>query len=50
MELTRIHRDFKGDAFFPDINWNEWTLTDETQKKTDDDLPFSFLTYERITL
>ena len=24
--ITRVLKDFEGDAFFPDINWNNWQL------------------------
>ena len=24
--ITRVLKDFKGDAFFPDINWNNWQV------------------------
>ena len=24
--ITRVLRDFEGDAFFPDINWNNWQV------------------------
>jgi dihydrofolate reductase len=26
MELTRIHRNYEGDVYFPEINWKEWSL------------------------
>jgi len=29
--LTRIHRSFDADTFFPDINWNEWKKMSEEQ-------------------
>ena len=24
--ITRVLKDFEGDAFFPDINWNNWQI------------------------
>ena len=24
--ITRVLKDFEGDAFFPDINWNDWQI------------------------
>ena len=24
--ITRVMKDFEGDAFFPDINWNNWQI------------------------
>jgi len=50
MELTKVHRNFQGDTFFPEVNWDEWNLTSSEEKmKTKKGLEYSFLTYERIT-
>jgi len=46
MKLTRIHKDFKGDTFFPKINWENWELINK-EEKFDKEIPFSFLTYQR---
>jgi len=27
MELTKIYKNFEGNAFFPEINWEEWNVT-----------------------
>ncbi len=43
LELTRIHRFVNGDAYFPQIDWNEW---EEVYK--DDHNDYSFHAYERI--
>jgi dihydrofolate reductase len=40
--ITHIHREIRGDAFFPEIDENKWKLVDE-QNFND----FSFLEYER---
>jgi dihydrofolate reductase len=29
LAITRILKDFEGDAFFPDINWNLWQIEKE---------------------
>ena len=42
MEITHIHKDYQGDAFFPEIKEEFWK---ETNRK--DNKGFSFVTYER---
>ena len=42
MEITRIHRHFEGDAFFPEVNWDEWQKKGEEPREG-----YSFLTYVR---
>lgn len=42
MEITRINRDYQGDAFFPKYNEKDWIL----RNREDRDF-FSFLSYER---
>jgi dihydrofolate reductase len=47
--LTLIHQTFSGNAFFPDIDWEDWR---ETARKTVDDdtqcgFKYSFLNYVR---
>jgi len=49
MEITKVHANYNGDAFFPEINWKEWKLVNEEKKINDKGLEFSFLTYDRIT-
>ena len=44
MELTKIHREFEGDTYFPEINWNEWEKIMEMDRFS---LGFSFTTYRR---
>ena len=29
--ITRVLKDFEGDAFFPDINWNNWQIKSEEE-------------------
>lgn len=49
IELTRIHRHFEGDAFFPEVKWNDWNLVYEEKNLSESGIPYSFLTYEKIT-
>ena len=44
--LTRIERDFPGDAFFPPVDFSGWRLVEE-DRYPEGDLPFGFFTYER---
>lgn len=45
MYITLIHRDYRGDAKFPDFDKAEWT---ETEKDTrEGDPAYSFITYDR---
>jgi len=34
--VTRVHHTFDGDTHFPDVNWNEWKLTDEQIGQVDE--------------
>ncbi|MDO5971306.1 dihydrofolate reductase [Flavivirga aquimarina] len=49
IELTRVHENFEGDAFFPKIDTTAWKETANTFHTKDDkhDYEFSFLTYVR---
>ena len=44
--LTRIHKSYKGDAFYPDIPREEFRETD--RKDCDGRPPYSFITYKRV--
>ena len=45
-ELTKVHRNYEGDVFFPNINWDNWNLINEEKGVSEKDgIPFSFLTY-----
>ncbi|VVB83873.1 Dihydrofolate reductase HdrB [uncultured archaeon] len=48
IELTRVHRNYEGDVFFPKINWDMWKIINEEKNISENGIPFSFLTYERI--
>ncbi len=43
LEITRVHQNYEGDTFFPEVNWNEWNLINETKKTG-----YSFLSYRRF--
>jgi dihydrofolate reductase len=47
--ITRVHKSFDGDAFFPEIKDEEWTLEKESEKKKDEKsgLEFTFQYYKR---
>ena len=51
-ELTRIHKDYEADTFFPEISFDEWVLVNKEDKEGKDlnsgeIVKFSFLTYKR---
>lgn len=46
IELTRIYKNYKGDSFLPEINWDNWILTKEKRKtRKKNNIDYSFLTY-----
>ena len=47
LEITRVYRDFEGDAFFPEINWDEWKLSEREEGVSKKQIHYSFLTYLR---
>ena len=50
IELTRIHKTFEGDAFFPEIDMTKWILhsSETNNSSTDQPYNYSFLTYSKI--
>jgi len=50
IELTRVHRVFEADAFFPEIDFKNWHLVFEEKHQKDEkhNYDFTFQTYERI--
>ena len=50
IELTRVHHNFDGDTYFPDIDNKIWTEINRTKKKKDDKhkYDYTFITYEKI--
>ena len=49
--LTRVHADFDGDTFFPEIKEDDWRIVASEPLPANDERPFSisFQTLERIT-
>ncbi|MEW7277243.1 dihydrofolate reductase [Aquimarina sp. 2201CG1-2-11] len=49
IELTRVHEEFEADAFFPEIDKNDWKLVKEEFHDKDErhKYPFTYLTYKR---
>ena len=49
MYVTRIHKIFEGDAYFPKIKEEEWKIVREEKGLKDEKNPFDyeFITYER---
>lgn len=47
MYLTVIHHDFKGDAFFPEVDFSEWKLVKDDYNQSDEKnhYCYSFRTY-----
>ncbi|ALC81344.1 MULTISPECIES: dihydrofolate reductase [Bacillus] len=47
--ITKIHYEFEGDTFFPEIDWNEWEEVSSLQGITDEKNPYTyyFHVYER---
>ncbi|MDO5654803.1 MAG: dihydrofolate reductase [Flavobacteriaceae bacterium] len=48
LEITRIHANFEGDTFFPEIPNNFECVSDERIKEENLDFAYSFRTYKRI--
>jgi dihydrofolate reductase len=49
IELTRVHANFDGDTFFPELDLNVWKEIKNERIKKDEkhDCDFSFITYEK---
>tara|TARA_B100000989_G_scaffold183658_1_gene138229 strand:- start:1433 stop:1933 length:501 start_codon:yes stop_codon:yes gene_type:complete len=50
IELTRVHKEFEADTFFPKINKDEWELINEENHEIDERHKYSFTykTYLKI--
>ena len=47
--ITYVDKNFKGDAFFPKIDWKAWNLTREEEKYDENEkLKYFFRDYKRI--
>jgi dihydrofolate reductase len=51
LELTIIQHQFKGDTFFPEIDFAQWreVARDAHPADSENPYPYTFLTYEKIT-
>ena len=51
IELTRVHKEFKADTFFPKIDENKWELIHEEFNEKDErhQFSFTFKTYIKVT-
>lgn len=49
IELTRVHTEIEADVFFPEIDFDQWTLSREAWHAADDRhaFAFTFQTWER---
>lgn len=47
--LTTVNKDFEGDTYFPDINYDEWDILYSSEEKINpkDDIPFKFIDLTR---
>jgi len=47
--LTVVYKDFEADTFFPEINYNDWKLIEESERMFDEktQLTYAYFTYER---
>lgn len=47
--VTRIDHDFSGDEYFPDVDWSQWQLIQETPGQVDDrnPYPYTFQVYSK---
>ena len=50
LEVTEVHQDFEGDAFFPEINCEIWKETFREKHETDEKhaVEYSFVRFEKI--
>src|SRR5690606_10851206 len=47
---TSVHKDYEGDTFFPQFDWDEWNIALEDKHESEGDRPaFTFYTLERKT-
>jgi dihydrofolate reductase len=47
--ITRVHKEFEADTFFPEINFDEWDELERKKNPANEKTPFSFsfLIYQR---
>ena len=47
IELTKIHTQFEGDVFFPEIDFKKWSVEKE-ERMSHREFEYSFITYTKI--
>ena len=47
IELTKIHAQFEGDVFFPEIDLKKWSVEKE-ERMSNPNFEYSFITYTKI--
>jgi len=49
--ITRVHESFEADAFFPEINMDDWQVLEQREHASDEKhaYSFSFVTYGRVS-
>ena len=47
MYITEINKSFDADVYFPNIDMNEWKITNKEKGPTDADFEYEYVTYER---
>jgi dihydrofolate reductase len=40
--MTKIHHEFAGDTYFPEMNWSEWRLVETKKGKRDEQNPYDY--------
>lgn len=50
MYITKVHAIVEADTFFPEVNWKEWELVEETKHESDERhaYAYSFQIWKRI--
>ncbi len=46
--LTRVYKDFAGDAFFPEINQQQWQEVSRKDSQSDEPLVYSYQVLEKV--
>lgn len=46
--LTKVHKTYDADIFFPEINYDNWILKSE-EKYPGNDPPYSYLIFDKVT-
>lgn len=51
MYVTQVHAEVEGDAYFPEVDWNEWEEIGREDFSASDNNPYdySFVVYQRLS-